>query len=109
MSRLRELLKQKKIESLNIAASKKTIPEKPFVEEPIASKEEILEKSPALEDSKGDYLIMKTEGADIASFYLKDCTYKKFNARKGATTTLTEEGDYVYVYEKKTVTKVATK
>ncbi|MCB0431304.1 MAG: PQQ-binding-like beta-propeller repeat protein [Flavobacteriales bacterium] len=66
-------------------------------------------KSSALEDSKGDYLIMKTEGADIASFYLKDCTYKKFNARKGATTTLTEEGDYVYVYEKKTVTKVATK
>ncbi|MCB0397599.1 MAG: PQQ-binding-like beta-propeller repeat protein [Flavobacteriales bacterium] len=66
-------------------------------------------KNSALEDTKGDYLIMKTERSDIASFYLKNCSYKQFNARKGATTSLTEEGDYVYVYEKKTVTKLSTK
>lgn len=66
-------------------------------------------KKSYLEAKKGDYLIMKTAGSDIAAYNMKNCQYKQFKARKGATTALTEEGDYVYVYEKKTVTKLATK
>lgn len=66
-------------------------------------------KKSFLEDYKGDYLIMKTDGADIACFDLKDCTFKQFNARKGASIALTEEAEYVYVYEKKDVTKLKVK
>ena len=66
-------------------------------------------KKSDLEDYEGDRMILKTEGSDIACFNLNDCTYKKFNARKGATTSLSTEGDFVYVYEKKNVTKLATR
>jgi hypothetical protein len=51
---------------------------------------------------------MKTEGADIAAFDLNTCKFLEFKARKGATTTLSREGDFVYVYENKTVSKVKT-
>jgi hypothetical protein len=54
-------------------------------------------------------MILKTEGADIACFNLDDCTYKQFNARKEATTTMSTDGNFVYVYEKKTVTKLSTR
>ena len=53
-------------------------------------------------------LLMKTEGSDIAAFDLNNCAYKQFNARKGATSTLSYDGAYVYVYEKKDVTKLRT-
>ena len=43
-------------------------------------------------------------------FDLNSCKYKEFKAKKGAVTDLTEDGgDFVYVYEKKTVTKVGTR
>jgi outer membrane protein assembly factor BamB len=58
---------------------------------------------------EGDYIIMKTNGADIAAFNLENCVYKQFKARKGAITTLRDNGNFVYVYEKKDVTKLSTK
>ena len=66
-------------------------------------------KKSDLEDYNGDRMILKTEGSDIACFNLDDCTFKQFNARKGATTSLISEGDIVYVYKKKNVTKLATR
>lgn len=60
------------------------------------------------EDRFDNILVMKTEGADIAAFDLNTCKYLEFKARKGSTTTLSTEGDFVYVYENKTVTKVRT-
>ncbi|MBK8581127.1 MAG: PQQ-binding-like beta-propeller repeat protein [Flavobacteriales bacterium] len=66
-------------------------------------------KKSDLEDYQGDRMILKTSGADIACFNLNDCTFKQFKARNGATTSLSTEGDFVYVYEKRNVTKVATR
>jgi hypothetical protein len=65
-------------------------------------------KSSAYEDRVGNILVMKTTGADIAAFNLDTCNYLEFKARKGASTTLSTEGDFVYVYENKTVSKVKT-
>ena len=61
-----------------------------------------------LDDTFDNILIMKTDNADIASFNLDTGKYKEFKAKKGATTTLTTDGKYVYVYEDKVVTKVST-
>lgn len=66
-------------------------------------------KKSDLEDYEGDRLILKTASADIACFDLDDCTYKQFKARTGSSTSLSADGDFVYVYEKKTVTKVGTR
>lgn len=66
-------------------------------------------KKSDLEDYEGDRMILKTAGADIACFNLEDCTFQEFKARKGATTSLSTDGNFVYVYEKKNVTKVATR
>lgn len=66
-------------------------------------------KKSEVEDVNGDRLIMKTEKADIACFDLDDCTYKEFKAKTGATTTMSTDGNFVYVYEKRTVTKVGTR
>lgn len=62
-----------------------------------------------LEDYIGDILVMKTDKADIGTFDLNTCKYKDFKARTGAITTLSNAGDFVYVYEKRTVTKLSTK
>lgn len=62
-----------------------------------------------LEDYKGDILVMKTDKADIGTFDLNTCNYKDFKARKGSITTLTNAGDFVYVYEKRTVSKLSTR
>jgi len=66
-------------------------------------------RTSSLEGVVGNILVMKTPKADIGTFDLNTCKYKDFKARKGATTTLTNEGDFVYVYEKRTVTKLSTK
>ena len=56
-----------------------------------------------------DIVLMKTEKADVAAFDLSTMTYKAFNARKGAETWLERvDAKYVYVYEKKVVTKLST-
>jgi len=65
-------------------------------------------KTAQLEDVFDNILIMKTEKADIASFDLDSGNFKEFKAKTGATTTLTTEGNFVYVYEDKVVTKVKT-
>lgn len=66
-------------------------------------------KKSMMEDVNDNFVVMKTEGADIAVFDLNTCKYLEFKARKGASTTLTTDGNFVYVYENKTVTKVKTK
>lgn len=66
-------------------------------------------KTSALEDRIDEILVMKTDKADIATFDLNTCKYKEFKARTGAITTLSRDGGYVYVYEKKTVTKLKTR
>jgi outer membrane protein assembly factor BamB len=65
-------------------------------------------KDSRLEDVIDNILIMKTEKADIASFDLDSGKFKEFKAKTGATTTLTTDGKFVYVYEEKAVTKVKT-
>lgn len=66
-------------------------------------------KKSEVEDVEGDRLIMKTAKADIACFNLNDCTFQEYRARKDAITTLSTDGNYVYVYDKKNVTKLATR
>lgn len=74
--------------------------------EPVASGKY---KKADLEDVEGDRLILKTAKADIACFDLDDCTFKEFKARNGAVTSMSTCGNFVYVYDKKNVTKVATR
>lgn len=66
-------------------------------------------KKADLEDVEGDRMILKTAKADIACFDLDNCTYKEFKARTGAVTSMSTDGNFVYVYDKKNVTKVATR
>lgn len=65
-------------------------------------------KSSYLHDVIDNILVMKTDKADIAAYNLEDCTYREFKAKKDATTTLSQTAEYVYVFEKKRVYKVAT-
>jgi outer membrane protein assembly factor BamB len=74
--------------------------------EPVASGKY---KKSDLEEVEGDRMILKTAGADIACFDLDNCTFKEFKARNGAITSMSTDGNFVYVYEKKTVTKVAAR
>lgn len=66
-------------------------------------------KASGMEAQHEDMVLMKTENSDIAAFDLDDCSFKQFNARKGAVSTLSYDGQYVYVYEKKDVTKLRTR
>jgi len=55
-------------------------------------------------------LILETAKNDIAAFDVSDnCKHWAFNARKGAANSLTTDGAYVYVYEKKTVSKLKSR
>jgi len=65
-------------------------------------------RTSSLEDRVDNILIMKTDKADIGTFDLNNCKYKDFKARTGAITTLSRDGNFVYVYEKKLVTKLNT-
>jgi len=57
----------------------------------------------------GDIVLMKTDKDDFAAFNLSTMKYSQYNAKKGAVTWLErEDAKYVYVYEKKTVTKLST-
>ncbi|HRH38996.1 MAG TPA: PQQ-binding-like beta-propeller repeat protein, partial [Flavobacteriales bacterium] len=66
-------------------------------------------KSSDMESQRANMLLMKTDNSDIAAFQLDDCSFKQFNARKGSVSTLSYDGEYVYVYEKKEVTKLRTR
>ncbi|MCB0766840.1 MAG: PQQ-binding-like beta-propeller repeat protein [Flavobacteriales bacterium] len=74
--------------------------------EPVASGKY---KKADLEEVEGDRMILKTAKADIACFDLDNCTFKEFKARNGAVTSMSTDGNFVYVYDKKNVTKVATR
>ena len=65
-------------------------------------------RTSSLEDRVDNILIMKTDKADIGTFDLNNCKYKDFKARTGAITTLSRDGNFVYVYEKKVITKLKT-
>lgn len=56
----------------------------------------------------GKTLLMQTERSDIAAYDVETCKYKDFNARKGASAKLSNDGMFVYVWEKKTITKLST-
>jgi outer membrane protein assembly factor BamB len=66
-------------------------------------------KTAELDAYYDDIMMMKTAKADIAAFDLNTCDYLEFKARTGAITTLSTDGNYVYVYEKKVVTKLKTR
>lgn len=61
-----------------------------------------------LDSKSGQYLLMKTEGGDIACFDLETCKHKRFDARKGAQSYLSDDGSFVVVFEKRTVTRLAS-
>ena len=65
-------------------------------------------RTSTLEDRVDNIVVMKTEKADIGTFDLNTGKYKDFKARTGAITTLSRDGNFVYVYEKKLVTKLKT-
>lgn len=65
-------------------------------------------KKSSMSELEGKKLIMETAKNDIACYDLDTIKYKEFNARKGAVSHLMEQGKYVYVYEKKSLTKLST-
>ncbi|NNC82270.1 MAG: PQQ-binding-like beta-propeller repeat protein, partial [Flavobacteriales bacterium] len=65
-------------------------------------------KKSGMEQILDNKLIMKTSKDDIACYDLDSIKYREYNARKGAVSHLMEQGKYVYVYEKKTLTKLST-
>jgi len=57
----------------------------------------------------GDILIMDADKGDYAAYNLNDCSLRTFKGKKGTTASLSQEaGKYVYVYEKKMVSKFKT-
>lgn len=54
-------------------------------------------------------LLMVTDKNDFAAFNLDDCTYVKYNAKKKSQQELSEDGNFVWAYEKKNVTKLRTR
>jgi outer membrane protein assembly factor BamB len=65
-------------------------------------------KAADLYDHHDNIVLVQTDGSDIAAFDLDNCTFKQFNARKGAVSSLSNDGAFVYVFEKKDVTKLRT-
>jgi outer membrane protein assembly factor BamB len=65
-------------------------------------------KSSTLRDQVGNIALMQTDKEDIAAFNLDNCKFLAYNARRDAMNSLTNDGQYVFVYEKKDVTKVKT-
>lgn len=65
-------------------------------------------KASTMNDRVGNIALMQTDKEDIAAFDLDSCKFLAYNARKDAMNTLTNDGQYVFVYEKKDVTKLKT-
>ncbi len=66
-------------------------------------------KSSSLMKREGEIVIMETAKSDIACFNLNTCQYEEYNNKKSASSTLSQDGNFVYVYEKKTVKKLKTR
>ncbi|HNQ12289.1 MAG TPA: PQQ-binding-like beta-propeller repeat protein [Bacteroidia bacterium] len=56
----------------------------------------------------GKTLLMQTEKSDIAAYDVETCKYKDYNARKGSSAKLSNDGMSVYVWERKTISKLST-
>jgi len=54
-------------------------------------------------------LLMVTAKNDFAAFNLDDCSYLSYNAKKDSKQELSEDGNFVWAYEKKNVTKLKTR
>lgn len=54
-------------------------------------------------------LMMTTEKDDVAAYDLETMKYKQYNARKDAVSKLSEDGRFVYVWDKKNVVKLGTR
>lgn len=54
-------------------------------------------------------LLMRTDKNDFAAFNLDDCSYVQYNAKKDSKQFLSEDGNFVWAYEKKTVSKLKTR
>lgn len=54
-------------------------------------------------------MLMVTAKNDFAAFNLDDCSYVQYNAKKDSQQELSEDGKYVWAYEKKEVTKLKTR
>ncbi|HEY0979213.1 MAG TPA: PQQ-binding-like beta-propeller repeat protein [Flavobacteriales bacterium] len=65
-------------------------------------------KSSHLNERNADMVLMETDKADIAAFDLKTCKYLQYNARKESLSELTDDGEFVYVFEKKDISKLRT-
>lgn len=54
-------------------------------------------------------LLMRTAKNDFAAFNLEDCSYVMYNAKKDSQQFLSEDGNFVWAYEKKVVSKLKTR
>ncbi len=66
-------------------------------------------KSAELMAVVGDILIMDAGKGDYAAYNLNDCSLRTYKGKKDAVASLSQEaGKFIYVYEKKTVSKLKT-
>jgi hypothetical protein len=56
----------------------------------------------------GKTLLFQRDNDDIAAYDVETCNYKMYNARKGSVSKLSDDGMYVYIWEKKTISKLST-
>ncbi len=63
-------------------------------------------KKAAVSEQEDNILLMVTPKNDFAAFNLEDCSYREYNAKKNSQQSLSEDGRFVWVYEKKDVTKL---
>jgi outer membrane protein assembly factor BamB len=56
----------------------------------------------------GKTLLFQRENDDIAAYDVETCKFKTYNARSGATSKLSDDGMYVYLWEKKNISKLST-
>lgn len=56
----------------------------------------------------GKTLLFQRDNDDIAAYDVETCKYKMYNARKESVSFLSDDGMYVYIWEKKTISKLST-
>jgi outer membrane protein assembly factor BamB len=56
----------------------------------------------------GRTLLVETEKADIAAFDTETVSHRRYNAKKDAQSMLARDGEHVFVYEKKNISKLKT-
>ncbi|MFI5219579.1 MAG: PQQ-binding-like beta-propeller repeat protein [Bacteroidia bacterium] len=53
-------------------------------------------------------LLFQRDNDDIAAYDVETCKFRAYNARKESVSKLSDDGMYVYIWEKKTISKLAT-